>query len=158
MNKPRTHTVAAISVWNGRIAPVFDVGRRLLVLEIHDKRILNRTEIDLGRASPAERVQRLVQLRVQVLVCGAVSRPLLTLLRENAIRVHPFIAGDVNEVIDALLRGNLDAPPFCMPGCARRRRFRGGARNATTKERSPTRQQRFFRGGHPPCEPPVFPG
>jgi predicted Fe-Mo cluster-binding NifX family protein len=118
----------AISTWNGRISPVFDVARRLLVLEIGQGGIEQRREQSLGEGAAA-RIQQIADAGVQVLLCGAISQPIADMLAAQGVRVVPFISGDIDEVIEAYLTGALDFPRFAMPGCRRRRMgARGGGR------------------------------
>lgn len=124
----------AISTWNGRISPVFDVARTLLVLEIGEEGIAERREQSLGDG-PAGRIERIADAGVQVLLCGAISQPLAGMLAARGVRVVPFISGDVEEVIRAYLAGALDCPRFAMPGCGgRRMRLRGGGRGCGRKD------------------------
>jgi predicted Fe-Mo cluster-binding NifX family protein len=117
----------AVSIWNGRIAPVFDVSRQLLVLEIERAEVIARTEEYLPEVDPGGRISRLRALRVEELICGAISRPLLEAAAATGIKVYPFIAGSEEEVINAYIDGNLPHPSLSMPGCrGQRRRFGGG--------------------------------
>jgi len=118
----------AIPVWNGRVSPVFDSARRLLVVEVEEDRVVRRQEHALAAEIPQARVSALANLNVEVLVCGAVSRPLANLITASGIRLVSFVAGDVEEVVKASLSGALPAPTFMMPGCrCRRRRQRRAA-------------------------------
>lgn len=114
----------AVSTWNGRISPVFDVARTMLVLDVGEAGIAERHEQSLGDG-PAGRIERIADAGARVLLCGAISEPLAGMLAARGVRVIPFISGDVEEVIRAYLAGALDCPRFAMPGC-RRRRMRGG--------------------------------
>jgi predicted Fe-Mo cluster-binding NifX family protein len=116
----------AFSVWDNRIAPVFDVARQIEVVEIESERIKRRVE-DLECDLPAQKASRLVELGIGTLVCGAISRPLQAMFAANGLKVIPFIAGNLTEVIQAWSEGNLEQDLFAMPGCCRRgrRRFRG---------------------------------
>ncbi len=115
----------AAAVWNGRISPVFDVAGRVLVLEVEGGQRRGHQEEPLPE-SPASKTERLAELHVDTLVCGAISRPLAGMLAMRGIRVIAFIAGDADEVIRAYLGGELQGPMFAMPGCCgRRRRSRG---------------------------------
>ena len=59
---------------------------------------------------------------IGTLVCGAISTPLSELMVAYGIRVIPFVAGDVGEVIAAWCNGDLDSRHFDMPGCTERHR------------------------------------
>jgi predicted Fe-Mo cluster-binding NifX family protein len=116
----------AIATWNGRVSPVFDVSRQVLVLEVSDTQVANRCEETLDESTLAK-VQRLSELNVNTLLCGAISRPLAEMLAARGIEVIPFLAGGVEDVLASYLAGQLPSPGFAMPGCCGRQgRFRGG--------------------------------
>jgi len=118
----------AVSVWEGRVSPVFDSSRRMLVVDIVDGRAGDRREVELPADSPAERVSHLRGLNVSTLLCGAISRPLAEWLQAAGVEVHPFVAGSVEEVLSGYLSGQLNRADFRMPGCCGRRRRHCGGR------------------------------
>ena len=112
---------AALAIWNGRVSPVFDVSRQVLVLDIENGDIVAKNEETLDD-DPVLKAATLARLKVETLLCGAVSRPLASILASYGIRIIPFIAGDSDEVILAYLAGDLPNPRLSMPGCCGRRR------------------------------------
>ena len=119
----------AIPVWQGRVSPVFDSSRRILLLETENGCVLARSEAQIGGELPQERARRLSELGVKVLVCGAVSRLLAEQVAMVGIRLIPFIAGEVEEILRAYLEERLPSAEFLMPGCCgQHRRKRGGKR------------------------------
>ncbi|HTU00328.1 MAG TPA: NifB/NifX family molybdenum-iron cluster-binding protein [Candidatus Sulfotelmatobacter sp.] len=108
----------AIPVWKGRVSPVFDAAAQVLLVEIEQGCEQKRREEALSEHRPAERVRRLVELGVDVLICGAVSRPLATLLAAAGVRVVPWTAGPIEGVLNAYLAGKLPHPQWLMPGCS----------------------------------------
>ena len=116
MEKQPTSRVA-VTVWNGRISPVFDVARNLLLLDVADGRVTARREESLDGDDPGRQASRLTQFQPNALICGAISRPLVNLLSACGIRVLPFVAGETESVIHAYLEGTLSAPVWAMPGC-----------------------------------------
>ncbi|MEW6326694.1 MAG: NifB/NifX family molybdenum-iron cluster-binding protein [Thermodesulfobacteriota bacterium] len=118
----------AFAVWNHRIAPVFDVTRQIHLVEAESGRIVSEAEESLPDDPGTGRGLRLAELGVDTLVCGAISRPMQAMVTAYGIRVIPFLAGDLREVIQAWLSGVLEKEVFAMPGCCRegrRRRFQG---------------------------------
>lgn len=111
----------AFSSWNGRIAPVFDVARQVLLVETGLGRIVCQSQETLPGDDPGAKASRLSDLGVTTLVCGAVSRFLQRLVASHGITVVPFVAGDLREVVDAWIKGGL-GDDFAMPGCCRRHR------------------------------------
>ena len=118
---------AAFSAWDNRIAPVFDVARQILLVEAKTGTILSETEETLADAVPVRKAVRLAELGIDILICGAISRPLQEMIAAYGIRVIPFVAGDLREVIEAWLSGRGNIRLFSMPGCCGRsqRRHRG---------------------------------
>jgi len=116
----------AIPVWAGRISPVFDVARNLLVLDIEQGREVSRHELLIDEMDLSSRVMRLARQNINVLICGAISCPLEMMLISSGIQVLPQTCGTIDEIIKAYLSGKMNDQSFLMPGCCgRRRRFRG---------------------------------
>jgi predicted Fe-Mo cluster-binding NifX family protein len=122
----------AFASWDDRIAPVFDTARQIQVVEITAGRVISWKLQELNEKLPLQKALRLVEVGVACLVCGAISRPLHDLVLAYGIRVMPFVAGDLREVIQAWSQGRLSSDAYAMPGCRgrRRRRFRGGGSQA----------------------------
>jgi len=117
-----------MATWNGRISPVFDVSRQVLVLEVEDGCVLARREETLPGTDPQAQAGRLAALAPQTLICGAISQAMADLLAATDIRVIPFTAGDVEAVLAAWLAGRLPNPALSMPGCCGQRRHCHGGK------------------------------
>jgi len=120
----------AIPHWRGRVSPVFDVSGALLLADVDRGKLIWRDNLTLeAEISYLERVRCIRELGVEVLICGAVSRPLEFALISAGIEVIAQICGDVDQVLDAFIAGQLEQGCYLMPGCyGRRRRFRRGHR------------------------------
>jgi predicted Fe-Mo cluster-binding NifX family protein len=116
----------AFAHWDGRVAPVFDVARSVLVVESEGDALLSETEARMPSDSLAGKAAALSRLGVETLVCGAISRILLEIIAARDIRIVPFVAGELKKVVQAWLGGGLAGPSFRMPGCG----FGGGGRRA----------------------------
>jgi len=129
---PMSFMKSAIAVWNMRVAPVFDCARCFLVLEpgvdgTHDER---RVTLPKGGA-----LQFILNNGIERLVCGAISLESEQELLGRGIEVVSFVAGPLQDVLDAISVGALVEKRFSMPGCvcprrrcARRGRGHGGWR------------------------------
>ncbi len=121
----------AFSVWENRIAPVFDTARQIHLVEFDGMRIAAEKAHAISGDEVTQKVSWLAEQGVSTLVCGAVSRPLQERLSAVGIKVVPFVAGELREVILASLDGTLCGAAFAMPGCCgqrRRRRLQGSGR------------------------------
>ena len=117
----------AVPVWNGRVSPVFDTARKILVVDIEGQKEVARTEEAIEEMFIPSRAAKLTELGVNVLLCGAISNPLAMMLSASGIEVVPFLTGEIEETLGSYLAGKLPDAKFLMPGCCRRRRrFRGG--------------------------------
>jgi len=116
----------AIAIWNDRISPVFDTSSRLVIIDVeqgaeHGHRIIFELGAD---SSPTQRARRLTELEVNVLICGAISRPLAELVSASGVVVIPWVSGPVEGVLRAYLTKRLSESRWRMPGCRSRCRHR----------------------------------
>lgn len=116
----------AIPTWSGTISPVFDVARSLLLVEVEAGREVGRREEPMGEVDIAGRAVHVARLGVDVLICGAISRPLEMMLVSEGLEVVPHACGPVEEVLQAYVSGRLSDRAYLMPGCCGRRRWMRG--------------------------------
>ncbi len=109
--------IAAFSTWRKRIAPVFDVSREVRLVEVcPDRKTLDQSLKKIPGPT-RDRCLWLAGEKVQVLVCGAISKVLQKKLELMKIQVVPFVAGQEAAVIQAWLENRLINENFIMPGC-----------------------------------------
>ncbi len=99
----------ALTVWEGRISPLFDATRMLLIADIKDQRIAARHYESLDCETACSRAERLNDLGVDVLICGGISEPFAGPIEARGIKLIPFSTGNVEDVLSAYLTDNLDA-------------------------------------------------
>lgn len=115
----------AFAHWDNRIAPVFDTAQNIRLLTMEADQITEEKEEIMPDDLPIQKAERLSELGVSTLVCGAISRPMRNLIEARGIALIPFIAGELREVINAWLSSRLQNDSFAMPGCCGRNRLRG---------------------------------
>ena len=122
-------TIVAMPVWNDQVSTTLDFSERLIVLETDAGREITRKMVSLNGEAVARKVRTLQSLGIHVLICGAISQQMGAILAADGVRVMPFTAGAVEEVLVAWLAGSLPDPALLMPGCCgrMRRRQRGGS-------------------------------
>ncbi|PIE51658.1 dinitrogenase iron-molybdenum cofactor biosynthesis protein [Candidatus Fermentibacteria bacterium] len=105
----------ALSVWNGRIAPLFDVACNM---QVYDSESGEVRELSFPEgAGVMGRIDILSASSVDVLICGAVSRPVYRMMASSGLDIRSFVSGETNEVRKAFFSGELDDISFTMPGC-----------------------------------------
>lgn len=129
----------AVPEWKDRVSPVFDTARSVVVVGVESRREVTRTRIGFNQGSLQDRVNALTAGGVDVLLCGAISRPLCEMLESAGIRVTPFLSGTVEELLEAFMDGRISDPLYLMPGCCHRRRQRRSKwKNRTIKGKETT--------------------
>jgi predicted Fe-Mo cluster-binding NifX family protein len=125
----------AVTIWNNRVSPVFDVAGKVLLFNTADKNICSERQLLLPDTCVAAKVLSLTGAGTDILVCGAISRDAHQFALNAGIKVYPFIAGDVMEVLQACLTDRLIEGGFEMPGCACRMACSGKGRQSRRRER-----------------------
>ncbi|NIA08947.1 MAG: hypothetical protein GWP10_04075 [Nitrospiraceae bacterium] len=107
----------ALTVWEDRISPLFDSTLMLLIVDIESRRIIGRRLEPFESDSPFSRAAKLDDLGVKVLICGGISGFFANIIEAHHIQIIPFVAGAVDEVLEAYMMGTLFDKKFRMPGC-----------------------------------------
>jgi predicted Fe-Mo cluster-binding NifX family protein len=142
-------TTIALASWKNRIAPVFDVARKLRIVESDSGRIVRQFEETLPGYAPSANVHHLAGLGVDTLICGAISTQLEAMAEAYGIRVVSFVAGELDEVTRAWLEGTIVESTFAMPGCGNGRgRQGGGRRRGKTRASSGSGMRRGLSAHH----------
>ena len=123
--------IVAFACWDDRIAPVFDIARRLHIVEIRSENVIRETTEILADTEPFRVAHRMAELQLDVLVCGAISAHIRNLISAYGIRVVPYISGELRKIIQAWLEGCLEKETFAMPGCGFQRRNRNHRRGGS---------------------------
>jgi predicted Fe-Mo cluster-binding NifX family protein len=111
----------ALPSWSGRISPVFDVARVLILVDTDAGVEIKRKLYVFQEEDLSRRTIRCSLLGIQVLICGAISHSLKTALEAKNIEVIEQICGDTEQVLQAYLNDELIHPSYFMPGCRRLR-------------------------------------
>ena len=107
----------ALTVWENRISPLFDCARMLLIVDLFADTVTNRHFEPFHYGSPFSRAAKLSDLGIEILICDAVSNLFANVIEIHGIRVIPFVAGAVGEVLDAYLTNGLCDSKLRMTGC-----------------------------------------
>jgi len=106
----------AVAVWESEVSPVFDFAHRIIVVQCDEAHEKARYRYKLPDESMSSRAERLRELGVNVLICGAISNPLKQMVRGLGIILIPWKCGLIEEVLIAYFSGTLEDSRFLMPG------------------------------------------
>ncbi len=113
----------AITVHGQRISPLFDTATRIQLVDTDRGRVARSKLLALGSADSTERVKRLVDQGVELLICGGVRRPTREQLAAAGIEAIGWVSGPVDDVLH-LVQHRLTAaeqgphPSPCLAICA----------------------------------------
>ncbi len=110
----------AICTWNDLVAPLFDVSTQIMVVRITSGKIrVLHYENLVGMDNPGK-ISRLCSGKIEVLICGAISRLWYEFILVRGIDIIACISGKVGDVLSGLRKGRLNLEKHCMPGCPQR--------------------------------------
>jgi predicted Fe-Mo cluster-binding NifX family protein len=97
----------AIPMFNTRVSPRFDFASKVLVATVHARQVVDRETYSLNNLNPIRRSSLLSDLGVNILICGGISSFSQRLINANAIEIIPMVQGEIEEVLDLFIKGNL---------------------------------------------------
>jgi hypothetical protein len=125
----------AMTVWQQRVSPVFDVSGHLLLLSIKYGKVDSEQLYQLKAADPGEKLSFIYSLRPQILICGAMSAEVQQVAETYPWQLYVFMKGSVRRMMRALIAEGVLDDDFVLPGCAgRSRHCRGGPFNPSIGE------------------------
>ncbi|HOT46474.1 MAG TPA: NifB/NifX family molybdenum-iron cluster-binding protein [Spirochaetota bacterium] len=115
----------AVPVFQERVSPLMDVSNRYMIYETEDGRIKQRIAISLNADGESQRVEKLKEIGVNTIICGAVSGYIAHLVSDRGMRLLSMIYGPIDEIITNYLQNTLGS--YCSGGgCNGRKRQRRG--------------------------------
>ena len=109
-----------LPVWKQRVAPVFDTIISVKLFDYLNFEFNYQKEINMKQLNSNEKIEKLLELNIEIFICGAISFSVEQQLIASGITVIPFISGDINTVLLAYKNGNIENIEFKMPGCKNR--------------------------------------
>ncbi len=90
---------------------IFGHTSQFKVYEIQDDRVTGTQVVDTEGSGHGALAGLLSELEVDVLICGGIGAGAQTALAEREIRLYGGVSGSADEVVEALLAGNLSYNP-----------------------------------------------
>ncbi len=98
----------AVPLFGRRISPHFGSSSKVLLLEFQNGDIREKAMRDVGGEGPMEMARRLVDLRVESLICGGIQRPCKEWLITKGVAVMDNQKGEAEEFLRNMLRSKPD--------------------------------------------------
>lgn len=107
----------AIPICQQRVSPVLDAATRLLVVTRRRGVDTQRREVLLGPLEPEPLARSIAELRVDIVLCAALSEVLQRALSKQGVRVRSHLCGEAEAILRAFCCRRLARDEFRMPGC-----------------------------------------
>ena len=106
----------AIPLFGVYVAPRFDSAERILLITVEDMKVLQREEVAVPPGPFFARLNRILALNPDVLVCVNSDGFSGRMIAGRGIKLIPWIMGEAEEVIRKFLEGKLETAPGLRPG------------------------------------------
>lgn len=111
-------TKIAVTVWGNRISPVFDSAKTLLIADVKDGCIYNKSYQPFDPTKVVSLVRQFETLGISTLVCGAISTQPAQILVDHQIHLVSFVMGNVYEFLESYTGDRAINKSYIMPGCS----------------------------------------
>ncbi|MBN2473104.1 MAG: NifB/NifX family molybdenum-iron cluster-binding protein [Pirellulales bacterium] len=98
----------AIPTFGTRVSPRFDCAQAVLIITVDDGEPSGREQQVASSWAPHERINRLLDLGVTVVVCGGIDCWSVESLQSAGVTVYGWVTGEIEDALTALLDGDLD--------------------------------------------------
>jgi len=128
--------LVSISIFNKRLSPLFDTSQNLLIVNLEGSQEKGREVISFGSLSPLKKIEKLVEKKVDILICGAISNFFIHPLVKANIQVIGNLCGEYEEIIEAFKKNEIFLDKFLMPGCCKRQHGKCHRRGQAMRNRN----------------------
>ncbi len=97
----------AIPNFGDRISPRFEYAESMHLFSIENKKIVNKETIKLIVHSNLERINLIIGLKPDLIICDGISDLSYEKIVENNLRIIPWVNGTIEEILNKYLTGKL---------------------------------------------------
>lgn len=97
----------AIPNFGERISPRIDYAETLQLITVEENKVLHKDTIKIIAHSNLERINQIIRLKPDVVICDGISNLLHDKLIENKIEIISWVHGIVDEIVEKYLNGSL---------------------------------------------------
>ena len=100
----------AIPRFGEYVAPCLGAAATLGIYTVEQDVVVEQTNFPLESDRALDRVRLLRDQYVDVVICGGIQDRIEDIIRANGIRVFSWVSGNVEDLLHAFLRGELQTP------------------------------------------------
>jgi len=97
----------AIPIYGDRISNRLDCSENIMLVTVENGIIKEREIIRLVLTNSLDRINTLIELGTDVLICNGITKFYSNKLKDSNIKVIPWICGDVEEILTLYLENEL---------------------------------------------------
>lgn len=97
----------AIPNFGERVSPRIDYAETLQLINIEGRKIVQKETIKIIAQSNLERINQIIRLKPDVIICDGISNLLYEKLIENNIDLIPWIHGRISDIVEKYLTGEI---------------------------------------------------
>jgi len=128
----------AIPTFGTRVSPRFDCTQEIAVVTVDEGRGSERLEFAVSDWPLRQRIDRLLELGVDTVICGGIDRCTTAALQSAGVTIYGWVAGEVEDALEALLEGDLDQEAAMQGGGRCRCRRFAGAKGTNAPQPAPS--------------------
>jgi len=98
----------AMSVFGNRISSRLDVSEKLMLVKVENQIVKNKETLLLDGNDMFKKLDTLLQLKPDVLICGGLTEYCKQKLSNKKIKVIPWMQGETDQVLNLYLKGSLN--------------------------------------------------
>jgi predicted Fe-Mo cluster-binding NifX family protein len=95
----------ALSTFRNRISSRLDAADEILILTLENNEVKNSKSIRINPSSPMDKIQRIIELNPDILICGGLTQLCIRKLQNTKITVIPWTKGNAEDVFKQFLEG-----------------------------------------------------
>ncbi len=95
----------AVPTFGQRISPRFDCTNEIIIVEIQNRRIVDRKILFTAQLSAFEKIKIIRDLEIDVMICGGIDRDSEQRLWNCRILVKAWLQGDAMKLLDDFIKG-----------------------------------------------------
>jgi len=92
--------IIAMPLFGSEVSPRFDCAGQFLIARVEEGRIVDLKQIGMEESNPVHRARRLVDRKVNKLICGGIDSFCTRILNGMGIQVIPWVTGDARKALE----------------------------------------------------------
>ena len=97
----------ALSTFRNRISSRLDSADEILILTLEKNQVKNSKTIRIIPSSPLDKIQQIIELNPDVLICGGLTQLCDRKLQNTQITIIPWTKGNAEDVFKQFIEGKL---------------------------------------------------